>query len=87
MISFKGRKIALIGGAGFIGHNLALGLAKLGAEVSIVDSLFVNNFMSLRSAQNESKNKALYLKVLHERLDLLEKAGISLYIEDARITI
>ena len=84
MISFKGRKIALIGGAGFIGHNLALGLAKLGAEVSIVDSLFVNNFMSLRSAQNESKNKALYLKVLHERLDLLEKAGISLYIEDAR---
>ena len=31
----KDRKITLIGGAGFIGHNLALHLQKLGAEVML----------------------------------------------------
>ncbi|SVB66133.1 uncharacterized protein METZ01_LOCUS218987, partial [marine metagenome] len=35
----SGKKICLIGGAGFIGHNLALHLARSGASVSIIDSL------------------------------------------------
>ena len=39
----RGRRIVLIGGAGFIGHNLALALKAKGAEVSIIDSLQVNN--------------------------------------------
>ena len=43
MIELRGRKIALIGGAGFIGHNLAVTLARLGADVHVVDSLQVNN--------------------------------------------
>ena len=30
-----GMSILLVGGAGFIGHNLALKLAKFGANVSI----------------------------------------------------
>ena len=34
----KGRKVALIGGAGFIGHNLALSLLARGAEVEIVSN-------------------------------------------------
>ena len=38
-----GKRIALVGGAGFIGHNLGLKLRALGAEVHIVDSLQVNN--------------------------------------------
>jgi len=38
-----GRRVALIGGAGFIGHNLALELQARGAEPHIVDSLQVNN--------------------------------------------
>lgn len=38
-IPLEGRKIALIGGAGFIGHNLALELAQRGADVHVIDSL------------------------------------------------
>ncbi len=33
------KRIALIGGAGFIGHNLALELKKRGADPHIIDSL------------------------------------------------
>ena len=32
MIEIKGRKIALIGGSGFIGHNLALQLKEGGCR-------------------------------------------------------
>ena len=36
-------KITLIGGGGFIGHNLALHLNGMGVKVDIIDSLQVNN--------------------------------------------
>lgn len=39
MKKVKNRKIMVIGGAGFIGHNLSLKLKKLGAKVLIVDAL------------------------------------------------
>ena len=39
MGQLDGRRIILIGGAGFIGHHLALKLKRLGADVTIVDSL------------------------------------------------
>ena len=45
--SVQGQRIVLIGGAGFIGHNMALALKKLGATVAIIDSLQVNNLYSL----------------------------------------
>jgi nucleoside-diphosphate-sugar epimerase len=80
----KGKKITLIGGAGFIGHNLALHLRKLGAEVSIIDSLQVNNLASFAATSAESVNRSLYLELLNERQSLLQKAGISLYVQDAR---
>ena len=37
------KKILLVGGCGFIGHNLALYLKKIGHIPVIVDSLSVNN--------------------------------------------
>ena len=40
-----GKRIMLVGGAGFIGHNLALELSKLGASVMIVDNLMVNSLI------------------------------------------
>ena len=43
----KNKKIVLIGGAGFIGHNLALRLQALGAIVDIIDGMQVNNLISL----------------------------------------
>ena len=36
---FAGRRVLITGGLGFIGSNLARELIRLGAKVSIVDSL------------------------------------------------
>jgi len=74
----------LIGGAGFIGHNLAFELKRQGAIVFIVDGLQVNNLLSLHTATNTLTEKDLYLKMLNQRLDLLRSADIPLYVEDAR---
>lgn len=84
MEKIKGRKITLIGGAGFIGHNLALHLHSLGAEVSIIDSLQVNNLASFSATSADSVNRSLYLELLNERQRLLQKSSISLYVQDAR---
>ena len=37
------KKILLVGGCGFIGHNLAIYLKSLGHTPVVVDSLSVNN--------------------------------------------
>jgi nucleoside-diphosphate-sugar epimerase len=82
--SLANRRIALIGGAGFIGHNLALTLKQLGAHVEIIDSLQVNNLLAYAQKMPDLYQRDLYLKILHQRLDLLHEAGISLHIQDAR---
>lgn len=86
MKSVKDFNITLIGGAGFIGHNLALVLKQLGAKVDIIDSLQVNNLYSFGNIFNSSNNlnKDLYLSMINERLDLLRSAGIPLHLQDAR---
>lgn len=86
MKSVKNLNIVLIGGAGFIGHNLALSLKKLGAEVDIIDSLQVNNLYSFGkfSASANLLHRELYLKLINKRLDLIRQAGISLHLQDAR---
>ena len=84
MRSVKGRKILLIGGAGFIGHHLALALAEEGGEVSVIDSLQVNNLLTFSSADHEGVGRELYLSMLNRRLELLREARVPLYIQDAR---
>ncbi len=84
MIDLKDRRILIIGGAGFIGHNLALSLKKKGAEVSVLDGLQVNNLLTFASASPELQNRELYLKIINERLDLLRQSNIPLHIQDAR---
>jgi len=83
VIELRGRKIALIGGAGFIGHNLALTLSRMGAEVHVVDSLQVNNLGAF-SNSHDDQNKVLYLHLINERLRLLREAEIPLHVLDAR---
>jgi nucleoside-diphosphate-sugar epimerase len=83
VIELRGRKIALIGGAGFIGHNLALTLARLGAEVHVVDSLQVNNLGAF-SNSHDDQDKVLYVHLINERLQLLREAEIPLHVLDAR---
>lgn len=83
-ISLKGRRIALIGGAGFIGHNLALHLKRHGAEVSVIDGLLVNNLLSLFCSSYAGQERELYQHIIQERLHLLSEADIPLFVEDAR---
>jgi nucleoside-diphosphate-sugar epimerase len=80
----NGKKIVLVGGAGFIGHNLALHLKSLGAEVTIIDSLQVNNLLSFSSTDKEVLNRSLYLKILQSRQSMLIENDIPLIVQDAR---
>jgi len=83
-IPFKNRKILIVGGFGFIGHNLALKLKKLGASVSIVDNLQVNNLISIINDDDKLPNPGLSQKIINERIELIKKANIPFYIQDAR---
>src|SRR5437667_11937225 len=80
----RGRRIAIIGGGGFIGHHLALALSREGASVEILDSLQVNNLLSLASSGSDLHHRDLYLRIINERLDLLRQAGIPMLVQDAR---
>ncbi len=84
-ISLKGEKVLLVGGAGFIGHHLALGLRKVGAEVLIIDDLQINNVTKILTDYklDEFKRK-LYLNFIFERLDLLRESNIEVLNIDAR---
>ena len=83
MTDLRGRRVAIIGGAGFIGHHLALGLKRSGADVHVVDSLQVNNLLWFAS-RPDSPNRTLFMAMLNERLDLLRQAGVPLHPQDAR---
>lgn len=78
------RRVTLIGGAGFIGHHLALALAKHGAEVSIVDNMQHNNLLAFTSKMPELPQQDLYLRIIQERLELLNQARIRVVPIDAR---
>lgn len=78
------KKICIIGGAGFIGHNLAMRLRNVGHEVTCVDNLMVNNLISVIGNYDSLKFKALNKKIINSRLDLLEKNDVELKILDAR---
>jgi nucleoside-diphosphate-sugar epimerase len=80
----KDKKILIIGGAGFIGHNLALKLKEIGADVCIIDGLTINNLYSLEKNENKLPYPKLAMKILNERQKLLKKARVPLHIEDAR---
>lgn len=79
-----GRRIVVIGGAGFIGHHLALALVERGADVHVLDGLQVNNMLSIASSGLPPAMRELYMRMLNERIDLLREANVPLYVQDAR---
>ena len=81
--SLKGKRVALVGGAGFIGHNLALALKERGAEPHIIDSLQVNNLGAFSNASSDP-GKTLYMHLIYERLEALHAEDIPLHVIDAR---
>ena len=76
------KKICLVGGSGFIGHNLAIELKKRNHEIFVIDSLSVNNLLNFKNKNTNNKN--LYLAILESRLNLIEENKIRFYNEDAR---
>ena len=78
------KKILIVGGSGFIGHNLSIKLANLGAEVHAVDNLQVNNLAFYTSSYLNNPNAERYISFINSRLKLLRKNQVSLHIEDAR---
>jgi len=84
MKEFKGRRIAIIGGAGFIGHHLALRLKEAGAEPLVVDSLSVNNLYSIKKNMDSLPNAQLCVDMIEQRLNLMREKEISLTVADAR---
>lgn len=84
MVKTTSKRIALIGGAGFIGHHLAMALSEKGHDVHVLDSLFVNNFLHFSATNNDIPNRELYIRMINHRLRLLDQHKIPLYVEDAR---
>lgn len=82
--ALRGKRIALVGGAGFIGHNLALALKAVGAEPHVVDGLQVNNLGYFASRYQDDSNAERYITFINERLSLLRAARIRLHVIDAR---
>lgn len=81
-----GERVMLVGGAGFIGHNLALELRRLGVETMIVDNLMVNSLIENVYDNNRNAVQArAYLNFLLERFQLLREAGVHMRNADARL--
>lgn len=70
-------RISLVGGAGFIGHNLAITLDNSGHDVQIIDHLGYNNVVHHRA-------DPLRMSFLNERFDFLDSMLVPLYTVDGR---
>ena len=83
----SGERISLVGGAGFMGHNLALGLRQAGAEVQVVDNLMFNNLptnVSVSESSLDRFRRGLYQDFLLQRFEKMRDAGVVLKTADAR---
>ena len=78
------KKITILGGAGFIGHNLAIRLKSIGYQCQIIDSLTVNNLKAKK--HTNVRNKTLFKKVLNERFKLLDRSKIKTIQNDLKLS-
>jgi nucleoside-diphosphate-sugar epimerase len=84
VIEVAGKRIALVGGAGFIGHSLAVALKQRGAEVHVIDGLTVNNLLHYTGLPPATPNRDLYIRIIEQRLEKLRAADVPLHVQDAR---
>ena len=78
------KKILIIGGLVFIGHNLAIYLKKFGYKLKIIDSLLIHNILALKKNPLEYPNPKIAKKFLLDRLKLVKKNNIIFDKLDAR---
>jgi nucleoside-diphosphate-sugar epimerase len=81
-----GQRVLLVGGAGFIGHNLALELSRIGVETMVADNLMVNSLVdNVYKGSSDKVQKQVYLGFLLERFERLREANVELRNADARV--
>ena len=78
------KRILITGGMGFIGHNLALSLKRDNHLVKIIDSLQINNLLSLKNTPEEYPNPKISKKFLMDRIKLIKQNKIVFEKLDAR---
>ena len=76
-----GKKVLLVGGAGFIGHHLALALKEQGVDVQIMDSLGVNNISHHAGDSAEYASDFTLLPFLLQRLELCRQYAVADVLE------
>lgn len=80
-----GERVALVGGAGFIGHNLAIGLRRMGAEILVVDNLMQNNMVdNISDKEIDSFRRELNQGFLTQRFEMMRESGVIMRNADAR---
>ena len=80
-----GECVSLVGGAGFIGHNLALALRQIGVEVQIVDNLMQNNMLANVSEMDiDDFRRQLNHNFLVQRFEMMRNTGVVMDNADAR---
>ena len=77
------KKVLILGGCGFIGHNLAMGLSE-DYQVSIVDSLQINNLYSLENNKDNLPNPKLSKTIIEDRLKIINDKNFNFLIQDLR---
>jgi len=81
----KGERVLLVGGAGFIGHQLALDLRSIGVDTMVLDNLMWNSMIdNLFTAGRDPVQETAYRGFLLDRFKLMRDAGVNLFNGDAR---
>jgi UDP-glucose 4-epimerase len=70
--AFKGKRVLITGGLGFIGSNLARALVKLGAQVTILDSLIPEYGGNRRNVHGIESKLSINLSDVRDRHSLPE---------------
>ena len=77
------KKILILGGCGFIGHNLARELSK-NFQVSKNNSLQINNLYSLENNKDNLPNPELSKIIIQDELKIIKDNKLNFVIQDLR---
>ena len=91
MDEYRGQKVLITGGLGFIGSNLAIRLVQIGASVTLLDSLHPTcgaNYFNIEAikddvevVEGDSSNLDLMLKLVRDKTYIFNLAGHVSHIE------